>query len=93
MASDFSTDRIHPRTLAEVKRGSRIIVRDAGGDLLEKIAFSNVVRGGSFMVVWACRNEEWLKAHAEGREPDGIPWPAEDVWIPGEEPRTGESDG
>lgn len=35
--------------------------------------------GRDFAVVWICRPEEWEAAQAEGREPEGVPWPAEDV--------------
>ncbi len=31
------------------------------------------------MVVRVCTEEEWSAAQQEGREPDGVPWPIEDV--------------
>jgi hypothetical protein len=62
-------------------RGDVIIVRDARGRELRKRALGPVVQGGSFEVLWACREEEWLSAQAEGREAEGMPWPAEDVRI------------
>ena len=63
----------------EFKRGDLIIVRDARGRELRKRALGPVTQGGSFEVVWACREEEWQAAQQEGREPEGMPWPAEDV--------------
>lgn len=67
--------------MAELKRGDAIIVRDARGHELRKRALGPVTPGGNFDVVWACREEEWQAAEAEGREPEGMPWPAEDVSI------------
>ena len=78
---------IHPRTLAEVKGGTPVIIRDAGGDLHDRIATTGVVPGQDFLVVWVARPEEYARALREGDAPDQVPWPAEDVWIPGEEPR------
>jgi hypothetical protein len=60
---------------------------DAEGERLPRYALSGVVEGAGFPVVWVCGEEEWEKARAEGREPDGVPWPAEDV-SPREPPRT-----
>jgi hypothetical protein len=37
--------------------------------------------GRDFLVVWICRPEEWIAAQAEGHEPEGVPWPAEDVTL------------
>jgi hypothetical protein len=62
-----------------LKVGDIVIVVDAEGTRRRKRALSPVVQGGSFKVVWACREEEWQAAQAEGRDPVGIPWPAEDV--------------
>jgi hypothetical protein len=38
-----------------------------------------IVRGEDFPVVWVAREEEWEAAQAEGREPNAVPWPADDV--------------
>lgn len=68
--------------------------RDAGGEFLPRIATTGVIRGGSFLVVWVARSEEWARALHEGDVPEQIPWPATDVWVPGEEPvETGGTDG
>lgn len=67
--------------MIEVERGNLIRVRDVMGAMLERRALTGVTRGGDFPVVWACSEREWEAARAEGREPDGIPWPAEDVVI------------
>ncbi len=65
--------------LATIERGSHVMVRCADGRLLTKIATSGVVNGYSFLVVWACTEEEWITAQVEGREPNAMPWPAETV--------------
>jgi hypothetical protein len=85
---DFSTDGIRPRTLAEVKPGCSVIVRDARGDLTERVAATGVIRGAAFMVVRVCRPEAWAAARRLGRDADdeAVPWPAEDVWLPGDVP-------
>jgi hypothetical protein len=38
-----------------------------------------MLTGRDFPVVWVCTEAEWQRANSEGREPQGIPWPAEDV--------------
>jgi hypothetical protein len=63
----------------EFKAGDLVIVVDVEGQKRRKRALSPVLQGGSFPVVVACREEEWQAAQAEGRDPVGIPWPAEDV--------------
>ncbi len=83
---------IHPRTQVEVKAGSRVVIRDASGEHHDRVALSGVERGHDFLVVWVVREEEWAAARGEHREPDGVPWPAEDVWIPGDEPREARED-
>jgi hypothetical protein len=53
--------------------------RDVLGNLLPRRATSGVVMGHDFPIVWVCKEEEWQVAQAEGREPESVPWPAEDV--------------
>jgi hypothetical protein len=59
--------------------GDRVEVVDAEGERLRRRALGGVIDGVDFPVVWVCREEEWLAAQREGRDPDGVPWPAEDV--------------
>ncbi len=59
--------------------GDHVVVVDAEGERLPKRALGGVVDGMDSPVVWVCREEEWEAAHREGREPEGVPWPAEDV--------------
>lgn len=59
--------------------GDQVAVRDAFGEILPRRALTGVIMGHDFEVVWVCREEEWEAAHAEAREPEGVPWPAEDV--------------
>lgn len=51
----------------------------AGGEERTARAISGVTAGGDFAVVWACSEREWDDAVEHDREPDGIPWPIEDV--------------
>ena len=63
-----------------IERGTPVTVRDALGEKLRRIALSPPKRGEDFPIVLVCRPEEWEAARAEGREPEGVPWPREDVW-------------
>jgi hypothetical protein len=65
--------------LEELKPGDLIRVVDSVGAQRTKRALGPATQGGTFPVVWACREEEWQAATAENREPEGMPWPAEDV--------------
>ena len=67
--------------MTSIERGTRVIVRDAFGQELERRALSGVEPGDTFAIVWACREDEWMEAEADGREPDATPWPAEDVRV------------
>lgn len=60
-------------------RGDLVLAVDASGEELPKRALGPAMRGTKFTVVWVCREEEWQAAQREGREPDGVPWPVEDV--------------
>lgn len=78
---------IHPRTMSGVKRGTRVIVRDARGNLNERIATTGVERGRDFPVVWVCAPGEWpVRRGCEREFPPAVPWPAEDVWLPEDAP-------
>lgn len=61
--------------------GDLIDVRDAYGETLRRVAVGPVDPGFDFAVVWACREEEWAAAQADGREPECVPWPIEDVTV------------
>jgi hypothetical protein len=63
----------------EIKPGTHVTVRSANGKLLPRRAVSAVEKGADFPIVWVSREEEWEAARAEDREPDAVPWPAEDV--------------
>ena len=56
-----------------------MLATDAFGSDNPRRALTGVVDGHDFLVVWVCREEEWEAAHRDGRQPDGVPWPAEDV--------------
>lgn len=67
--------------MAEIERGARVVADAANGSRRELRALGGVIAGGDFAVVWACSEREWAAAEADGREPEGIPWPAEDVEV------------
>ncbi len=59
--------------------GDRVIVTDYAGTEHGRVAISEQKLGWDFEVVWICREKEWIAAEQEGRDPRGMPWPAEDV--------------
>jgi hypothetical protein len=59
--------------------GSKVLARSAFGELLPRRAVTGVIMGRDFQVVLVCSEGEWEAAHSQGRDPEGIPWPAEDV--------------
>lgn len=65
----------------EIERGNAVLVRTYEGNQLPRLALTGVIAGHDFPVVWVCRPEEWEAATAEGRDPVGVPWPAEDVEV------------
>lgn len=61
--------------------GDLVMATDAEGIQLPRRALGGVINGADFPVIWVCREEEWQAAHQEGREPEGVPWPADDVHL------------
>lgn len=59
--------------------GDVVAARNAFGEENERRAVTSVIPGQDFAVVWVCTEDEWRSAQQEGREPAGIPFPAEDV--------------
>lgn len=86
-----NTDRLSRQALAAytgttyggamttIAPGNRVLALNAFGERVERIAITSVTAGRDFPVVWACREEEWSDAEREGRAPEGVPWPADDV--------------
>jgi ABC-type Fe3+ transport system substrate-binding protein len=68
----------------EIEHGARVLGAAADGTTRELRALGDVIAGGDFAVIWACSEREWDTAQGEGREPVGIPWPAEDVAVMGD---------
>lgn len=65
-----------------IESGDRVKTVDAFGETKTRRAISGVeIDGHDFPVVWVCSEDEWLAAQKESREPEGIPWPAEDVSV------------
>jgi hypothetical protein len=62
--------------------GDHVEAVDAEGERLPRRALGGVVDGEDFPVIWVCREDEWVAASREGRQPEGVPWPAEDVSTP-----------
>lgn len=63
----------------EIKQGDRVQAASADGVERQLRALGGVTAGGDFAVVWVCTEQEWTTAQEEGRDPQGVPWPAEDV--------------
>lgn len=66
-----------------IEKGTQIEVTDALGRRFSKRALTGINRGGDFESVWACSEEEWSAAEAEGRdpEPELFPWPVRSIRI------------
>lgn len=64
-----------------IQRGDWLQAQAADGRSRDLRALGPIIAGGDFAVVWACSTAEWDAAEGEGREPEGIPWPAEDVTV------------
>jgi len=65
--------------LDTIEIGQKVVARSSSDKLLEKRALSGVIMGDDFPVVWVCREEEWQAAQEEGRDAEGVPWPADAV--------------
>lgn len=65
----------------QIQYGDWLTADAADGASRELRALGGVIAGGDFAVVWACSPAEWDAAEGEGRAPQGIPWPAEDVKV------------
>jgi hypothetical protein len=65
----------------EIRRGIAVEVVNAFGQRQARVALTGVIAGRDFPVVWVCRREEWEAAYREHREPEGMPYPAEDVRV------------
>lgn len=64
----------------EIRSGDKVTVRTATGEVLVRIALTGQEQGDDFLVVWVCSEREYGEAQADGREPDGVPWPADAVF-------------
>ncbi len=64
--------------MVEIVPGAQVQLRTDNGHVLYR-ATSGVEQRRDSLVVWVCGEKEWEAAQAEGREPRGIPWPAEEV--------------
>lgn len=62
-----------------ITTGDRIYVMDIRRQEHRRRALTGPIPGYDFEVVWTCREDEWDAAQREDREPDGMPWPSEDV--------------
>lgn len=67
--------------MKSIDSGDLVTATDAKGVGLPKRALGKIVQGVDFPVIWVCREEEWQAAQLEGRDPEGVPWPAEDVHL------------
>jgi hypothetical protein len=62
-----------------ITRGSIVRVTTASGREIEMRAMGEPMRGRDFPVLWVCTEAEWSRATADDDEPNGTPWPVEDV--------------
>lgn len=62
-----------------ITAGDRVEVVNARGERTERVALTGVVAGRDFPVVRVCFPNEMEAAIAEGRDPQGLAFPAEDV--------------
>src|SRR5947207_2891545 len=65
--------------MATIEPGSKVLAHSAFDELLERRAVTGVEAGHDFPVVWVCPEDEWQRAQAEGRDPEGLPGPAESL--------------
>jgi hypothetical protein len=63
----------------DIQPGTRVLVRTAFDDLVERRALTGIEPGIDFPVVWVCTEEEWMEGQRAGSQVEGDPWPAEDV--------------
>ena len=68
----------------EIARGVAVEVVNALGQRQHRIALTGVIAGRDFPVVWVCRPDEWQAAQEANRDPEGMPYPAEDVTVSSE---------
>jgi hypothetical protein len=67
--------------MGTIQPGDRVFARAATDEWVRRRAITGVVDGYDFPVVWVCTEDEWARYQSEGREPDRIPWPAEEVRV------------
>ena len=65
--------------MLSISPGDPVTILTALGERLPRRALTGVTTGSDFLVVWVCREEEWEAARRDSREPEGVPWPADDV--------------
>ena len=65
--------------MSKIRRGDQLVGAAADGQERELYALGEVIAGGDFAVVWVCSRDEWEAAQFEDREPEGIPWPADEL--------------
>jgi hypothetical protein len=67
-------------TTTTIKPGDHVITVNVRGERKAKVALSEVETAGhDFPVIWVCSEDEWEAARITGGDPEGVPWPAEDV--------------
>lgn len=59
----------------EIRAGDTVEVTTALNEQLVMRALGGPTPGLDFTVVWVATPDEYEAAQAEGRDPDGIPWP------------------
>ena len=66
--------------MPQFRKGDVVQVRVEDGSWRTDLrALSDVEKADGQLVVWVCWEDEWQSALKEGREPEGTPWPYEQV--------------
>src|SRR4051794_40413054 len=66
------------KQMSEIAKGTPVFAASADGIDRELRAIGGVTAGGDFAVIWVCTEPEGEAAEAGGRDPEGVPWPADD---------------
>jgi hypothetical protein len=63
----------------DIQPGDRVEAVNARGERHERVAVTGVIQGRDFPIVRVTSVEEFDDATREGREPESVAWPMEDV--------------
>lgn len=64
-----------------IKRGDRIALRNAYGDVIPGRALSGVMMGARDTIVWVCSEGDWPEMEANPDHQAGVPWPVDAIEV------------